>query len=191
MKKIAACFIFLAGFMIAVSPGLCKSKNLVYNGGLEHKKTEELPSGWLTKIYRGTSAEFSFDDVEKHSGTYSYKIKIKPPGGCVLLYLDKNIDNITPGKSYQLTLWLKTQNIGYSPNFIAPAIRYNFGPGRARIQPFPVIDLMSEMKGVGGWKQLTMINKAPLGSKVITLDFMITKGTVWIDDVEIIEVSDQ
>ena len=191
MKKIAACFIFLAGFMIAVSPGLCKSKNFVYNGGFEHKKTEKLPSGWLVKTYRGTSAESSFDDIEKHSGTYSYKIKVKPPGGSVLLYLDKKIGNINPGKNYRLSLWVKSKNIGFSPNFIAPAIRYNFGPGRARIQPFPVIDLMSEMKGVVGWKQLTLTNIAPPGAKVITLDLMITKGTVWVDDVEITELSDQ
>jgi carbohydrate binding protein with CBM4/9 domain len=189
MKKIAAGIIFLAGFMIAVSPGLCKSKNLVYNGGFELKKTEELPSGWLTKIYRGTSAESSFDDVEKHSGTYSYKIKLKPPGGSALLYLDKNIGNIKPGKSYQLTLWIKTQNIGYSPNFIAPAVRYNFAP--KKVHPYPTIDLMAEMKGKNGWVQLTMTNTAPPGAKEITLDFMITKGTIWVDDVEITEVSGQ
>ena len=189
MKKIAAGIIFLAGFLIAVSPGFCKAKNLVYNGGFEQKKTEKLPSGWLVKTYRGTSAEAAFDDFEKHSGTYSYRIKVKPPGGSVLLYIDKKIGNIKPGKNYQLSLWVKSKNIGFSPNFIAPAIRYNFGPGSARIQPFPTIDLMSEMKGVDGWKQLTLTNTAPPGAKVITLDLMITKGTIWIDDVEIIEVS--
>jgi len=47
MKKITAGIIFLAGFLIAVSPGICKTENLVYNGGFEHKKTEKLPSGWL------------------------------------------------------------------------------------------------------------------------------------------------
>jgi hypothetical protein len=36
-----------------------------------------------------------------------------------------------------------------------------------------------------------MTNTAPAGAKVITLDFMITKGTVWIDDVEITEVKKQ
>ncbi len=189
MKKITVCFIFLAAFMLSVSPGFCKSKNLVYNGGFEHKKTEALPSGWLVKTYRGTSAESSFDDVEKHSGTYSYKIKINPPGGSVLLYLDKNIGKIKQGKSYQLTLWLKAQNIGYSPNFIAPSVRYNFKP--KKIHPYPTIDLMSEMKGKNGWVQLTMTNTAPLGAKEITLDLMLTKGTIWIDDVEITEVSNQ
>lgn len=189
MKIIAACIIFLAGFLIAVSPGVCATKNLVYNGGFELKKTDKIPAGWLVKTYRGTSAEATFDNIEKHSGDYSYKVKIKPPGGSVLVYLDKIIENITPGKTYKLSIWLKSKNLGYSPNFIAPAVRFNFGP--KRIHPFPTIDLMSEMKGKNGWVNLTMTNTAPPGAKKITLDFMITKGTVWIDDVEITEVKTQ
>ena len=126
MKKIATCIMFLAGFMIAVSPGFCATKNLVYNGGFENKQTEEIPSGWMVKTYRGTAAEATFDDTVKHSGNYSFKVKVKPPGGSVLLYLDKKIEDVTPGKSYKLSLWIKSNNLGYSPNFIAPAVRYNF-----------------------------------------------------------------
>ena len=72
MKKIAACVIFLAGFLIAVSPGICATKDLVYNGGFELKKTDELPAGWMVKTYRGTSAEATFDNTEKRSGDYSF-----------------------------------------------------------------------------------------------------------------------
>ena len=186
MKKIVTGIIFLAGFLIAVSPALCKTKNIVPNGSFEIKTTDNLPEGWLTKTYRGTSAEFAFNDAEKHSDSYSYMVKINPPGGSVLFYLEKKITKIKPGKKYQLSVWVKAKGLGYSPNFIAPAIRVNYKP--KRLSPVPTIDLMLEMKGENNWKNLTLTTVAPPAAKQITLDFLLTKGTVWIDDVEITEV---
>lgn len=186
MKKIVAGMIFLVGFLIAVSPGLCKTKNIVPNGGFELKKNDTLPDGWITKTYRGTSAELAFNDVEKHSDSYSYMIQINPPGGSVLFYPEKKITDIKPGKKYQLSVWIKAKGMGYSPNFIAPSIRINYKP--KRLSPVPTVDLMLEMKGESEWKNLTLTTIAPPGANEITLDFMLTKGTVWIDDVEITEV---
>ncbi len=186
MKKIVAGIIFLVGFLTAVSPALCQTKNFVVNGGFETKTTENLPEGWVTKTYRGTSAEFAFNDAEKHSGSYSYMIKINPPGGSVLFYTEKEIAKIKPGKKYQLSVWVKAKGLGYSPNFIAPAIRINYKP--TRLSPVPTIDLMLDMKGENDWKNLTLTTIAPPDANELTLDFLLTKGTVWIDDVEITEL---
>jgi hypothetical protein len=186
MKKIVAGVIFLMGFSLAISSGLCQAKNLVANGDFETKKTDTQAEGWLTKTYRGTSAEFAFNDAEKHGGAFSYMIQINPPGGSVLLYLENEITRITPGKKYQLSVWVKAKGLGYSPNFIAPAIRVNYKP--SRLSPVPTIDLMLEMKGENNWKNLTLVTVAPPDAKEITLDFLLTKGTIWIDDVEITEV---
>jgi len=186
MKKIVTGIIFLVGFLMTVSPALCKTKNIVPNGGFETKTTENLPDGWLTKTFRGTSAEFAFNDAEKHSDSYSYMVKINEPGGSVLLYPEKKITNIKPGKKYMLSVWIKAKGLGYSPNFIAPAIRVNYKP--KRLSPVPTIDLMLEMKGQSDWKNLTLTTIAPPTAKQITLDFLLTKGTLWIDDVEITEI---
>jgi len=188
MKKIVAGFIFLTCFLIAVSPAHCETKNKVYNGNFETKKTDSLPDGWITKTYRGTSAEFAFNDAEKISGSYSYMIKVNPPGGSVLLYPETKITNVTPGKKYQLSVWIKAKGLGYSPNFIAPAIRMNYKP--KRLSPVPTIDLMLEMKGEKDWKNLILTSIAPPNSKQITVDILHTKGTIWIDDVEIIELAE-
>jgi hypothetical protein len=186
MKKIVAGAIFLIGFSIALSTGLCQAKNLVTNGDFETKTTDTQAEGWLTKTYRGTSAEFAFNDAEKHGGSYSYMIQINPPGGSVLLYPENKITHIKPGKKYQLSVWVKAKGLGYSPNFIAPAIRVNYKP--SRLSPVPTIDLMLEMKGENNWKNLTIETVAPADAKEITLDFLLTKGTIWVDDVEITEV---
>jgi len=43
------------------------------------------------------------------------------------------------------------------------------------------------MKGEGDWKNLTLTTTAPPDVKEITIDFLLTKGTVWVDDLEITE----
>jgi len=185
MKKIVTGIAFLMGFLMMASPGFCAT-NIVQNGGFETKKTDTLPEGWVTKIYRGTSAEFSFDTVEKHGGKYSYMVKINPPGGSLLLYPEKKMTDVTPGKKYELSVWVKAKGIGYSPNFIAPAIRLNYKPSRT--SPMPTIDLMLEMKGEDGWKNLKLKTVAPPDAQEITLDLLLTSGNFWIDDIEITEV---
>jgi len=186
MKRIVTGVIFLVGFLMTVSPVLGATKNLVPNGGFEIKATENLPEGWQTKVYRGTSADFGFNDTEKHGQSYSFMININPPGGSVLFYPDKNIADIKPGKKYQFSVWVKAKGLGYSPNFIAPAIRINYKP--TRLSPVPTIDLMLEMKGENEWKNLTLTTVAPPDATEITVDFLLTKGTIWIDDLEITEV---
>lgn len=186
MKKIVTGVIFLLGFLMTVSLTLGATKNIVPNGGFEIKTTENLPEGWQTKIYRGTSANFGFNDAEKHGGSYSFMVNIDAPGGSVLFYPEKSITGVKPGKQYQFSVWVRSKGLGYSPNFIAPAIRINYKP--SRLSPVPTIDLMMEMKGESEWKHLTLTTTAPPDANEITVDFLLTKGTVWIDDLEIIEV---
>lgn len=186
MKKLVTGVIFLLGFLLTVSPALGQTQNLAPNGGFEIKTTENLPEGWQTKIYRGTTANFGFDDAEKHGDSYAFMVNIDPPGGSVLFYPEKGITNIKPGKKYQFSVWVKAKGLGYSPNFIAPAIRINYKP--SRLSPVPTIDLMLEMKNQTDWKNLVLTTVAPLDAKEITVDFLLTKGTIWIDDLEITEV---
>jgi len=186
MKKGIAGIAFLAVFLMAVSCGFCDT-NIVPNGGFEKKKTDTLPEGWTTKIYRGTSAAFAFNDTEKHGGACSYMVTVNPPGGSLLLFPESPMTAITPGKKYQVSVWIKAKGMGYSPNFIAPAIRLNYKP--TRLSPVPTIDLMLEMKGQDGWKNLKLTTVAPADAKEITLDLLLTNGTVWLDDVEITEIN--
>jgi hypothetical protein len=186
MKKVIAGAAFLAVFLMAVSCGFCET-NIVPNGGFEKKKTDTLPEEWITKVYRGTSAAFAFNDTEKHGGAYSYMVTVNPPGGSLLLFPESPMTAIAPGKKYQVSVWIKAKGMGYSPNFIAPAIRLNYKP--TRLSPVPTIDLMLEMKGQDGWKNLKLTTVAPADAKEITLDLLLTNGTVWIDDVEITEVN--
>lgn len=184
MKKIIVAICLLTGFVIAVTPGIGFCYNIVYNGNFEKKGTDNLPEGWKVLVDRGTKATTGYDDTVKHGGNFSYKISIAPPGGRVVFYPDtKMLKPIKPGTKYQLSLWIKTARLDYNQFFVAPAARFNFLP--ARVSPAPTIDLMEAMKGVTGWKKLTVSATAPSGAKNITIDFIFTKGTVWLDDIDV------
>ena len=186
MKKNIIGIIFIITCLLIAYPAFSENYRLIFEEGFETKGSGNLPAGWLTKSNRGTSAEFNFDETEKHIGRNSYKITVKPPGGSITLYKETNVKNIKPGKKYEVSVWVKAKDLGYSPNFIAPAFRYNYIP--ERISPVPTLDLMYLLKGENNWKNLTYSTTAPPSAQEITLDIVLTKGTIWIDDVQIFEV---
>ncbi|NOY70333.1 MAG: hypothetical protein GXP53_12765 [Deltaproteobacteria bacterium] len=185
-KNFIACCI-AAGLIIVAAPGIGICANLVTNGGFEQKGTEKAPAGWKILISRGTKADITFDNTQKHEGTYSYRVSIAPPGGRVALYPKPgSLKNITAGKTYEASFWIKTKDLDYNRFFLAPAARFNFKP--RRIGPGSTLDLMNKLKGVTGWKKLTIKATAPAGTKKMSFNFILTKGTVWIDDIVIKEV---
>jgi len=187
MKKafIACCLV--AGLIVLTTPGNGRCENLVKNGGFEKIGTGNVPAGWKLLTDRGTKVEASFDNTEKHGGEYSYKVAIAPPGGRVDLYpKPKSLKDISAGKNYEVSFWIKVKDLDYNRFFVAPAARFNFKPKRIALAP--TADLMNKMKGVSGWKNITIKATAPEGAKKIAFDFILTKGTVWIDDIEIREV---
>ena len=47
------------------------------------------------------------------------------------------------------------------------------------------MDLIFLMKGESGWKNLTLTITAPPDASEMNLDFVLTRGTGWIDDLQI------
>ncbi|HMA84737.1 MAG TPA: carbohydrate binding domain-containing protein [Desulfosalsimonadaceae bacterium] len=187
MKKRIILLLFALSFILCASTNaFCQTENLVTNPGFEQKGDNTLAAGWQTKTYRGTEVEFTLDEKVHHSGDLAFKARFAGGGGSAMLFPKKNIDQVPPGQTYKISLWMKAQDLGYSPNFIAPAVRFNFRP--TRIQPVPTIDLMTEMKGELEWKELSLTSTAPANAEEIILQIMLTKGTIWIDDVTITPV---
>ncbi|MBS3731368.1 MAG: hypothetical protein KGY42_00550 [Desulfobacterales bacterium] len=188
MKKCIKAALVLAGAFMAFFPanGLCE--NLIENGGFEVKASETLPEGWKLNVSRKARAETVFDATEKHSGDFSYRISVDPPGGRAVLYIDEAATGtVIPGKTYEATFWAKTENLDYNRFHEAPAFRINYAPQRAR--PGGVIDLMAKLAGRSGWTQLTVqAPEAPQNSDRIHIDVIITQGTLWIDDIQVRQV---
>ncbi|MFW5901400.1 MAG: carbohydrate binding domain-containing protein [Thermodesulfobacteriota bacterium] len=174
--------------LLFVSSGICRMQNLVYNGGFEKQQTDAIADGWHTKTFREARVELTIDHETTHSGSSAFKASFKKAGRA-MLYPDRDITSIQPGKTYEVSLWVKARNLDYSPNFSTPNLRYNFGP--TRIRPYPIIDFMTEMKGVKGWKKLSLTSKAPPDAEALSLNIMLTAGTIWLDDISITEVAAQ
>jgi len=188
MKKSITLLLFALSFILCASTNaFCQAENIVPNPGFEQKGDDTLAAGWQTKAYRGTEVEFTLDEKVHHSGNLAFKARFAEKGGSAMLFPKDKIDQVTPGQTYKISLWIKAQDLGYSPNFIAPALRFNFRP--TRITPMPTIDLMSEMKGILEWKELSLVSKAPADAEEVSLQIMLTKGTIWIDDVTITPVT--
>lgn len=182
--SIVAAVIVLTGLLMGAIPGVHAEELMLY-GGFEKAGPDSVPLGWKINVDRDIKKEIGLDDTMPHSGKYSYKVRVAPPGGRVIITAaeDNSIGKPKPGETYTLSLWINAQNLDYNQFFVAPAVRLNFLP--TRLRPVPAIDLMSFMQGVNGWKELTLQVQAPADAEVITFDIVLTKGTVWIDDISL------
>jgi hypothetical protein len=185
MKSVSGLICWFVICMFTASPGFCEAYQLIYEEGFEKRTIDNIPEDWEFKIDPKTKPQYGFDDAEKRSGSYSYKIDIPAPGGRATFSKINTVKKIRPGQRYEVSLWLKAKDLGYSPNFIAPAFRFNTHP---RLRPVPTMDLIFLMKGETGWKNLTLTITAPPDASEMNLDFVLTRGTVWIDDLQIFEV---
>ena len=174
--------------LMLVSTGIGRMQNLVYNGGFEKQQTDAMAKGWQTKTFREARVEMSIDHETTHSGSAAFKASFTK-NGRAMLYPDRDITSIQPGKTYAVSLWVKARNLDYSPNFSVPSMQYNFNP--TRIRPYPIIDFMAEMKGVKGWKKLSLTSTAPPDAETLSFKIMLTAGTIWIDDISVTEVAAQ
>lgn len=187
MKTVAGLICWFVICLIAASPGFGQSYSLVYEEGFEKKTADNIVNGWTFTIDAKTKTEYGFDNTEKRNGSHSYKINMSAPGGRSQFNKIDAIKNIRPGKKYEVSLWIKAKDLQVSPNFIAPAFRFNTRP---RISPYPTMDLIHLLKGETDWKNLTLTITAPPGAEGMDLGFIFTRGTVWIDDLQIFEVGD-
>lgn len=184
MKKQLTVALAWMAIVLFSSAGSAAGANMLYNGGFEGPVESGQPKGWKTTINRNTTAEISLDSREKYSGQQSLKIAITPPGGRVIVYLDKaGAAPITPGSTYEASCWIRTQNLDYNRFHEAPAFRLNFRP--QRIRPGKLVDLINKLQGTSGWVQISQKATALENSSRIHLDFVLTSGTIWIDDVEV------
>ncbi|MFP4193474.1 MAG: hypothetical protein ACLFMN_03140 [Desulfobacterales bacterium] len=185
MKKGIRNILIFSGFILAALPCTAFSQNLIENGGFEQLGANNLPEGWKVNISRNAEAEVEVDENEKHSGDRSLKIFVAPPGGRVIVYMDESISGpVTPGMPHEATIWVKTENIDFNRFSQSPAIRVNYQPQRTK--PGGVLSLIAKTKGVSEWMELkTDVPPALTNSRRIYIDIVMTKGTLWVDDIEV------
>ncbi len=179
--------ILLTGLFITAAHGICFGQNLIKNGGFEDINPDMTPVGWTISTSRNTEIDLSFDAADKISGNRSLKISVLNPAGHATLLPEKTaIGAPVPGKRYELTLWLKAENLKMSRLMVTPAVRLDFRP--TRVRPIAIIDLTRDFESDAGWQQLSLEVTAPNDAKEFVFDILITPGTIWIDDISLTRI---
>jgi hypothetical protein len=186
MKNTLIIMILIGGF-IAAAQGVSHGANLIKNGDFEEIGKNMAPSGWVISPGRNTQSVFSLDKADKKTGSHSLKITVQnPPGQVTLLPAKGSVGPPVPRKTYELSMWIKTENLVMNQQQVTPAARMNFRPTQAR--PYPMIDLRIDVSENSGWQHLSMQMQAPSDAREFIIDFLLTPGTVWLDDITLREV---
>ena len=177
----------LTGVLIATIHSTAFGTNLVENGNFEQSREDASPAGCTWVLARNTQAEFSLDEAERIQGSHSLKISVKDDTGQVNLMPEATaMATPQPGATYELSLWIKTLDLTYNRIMVTPAVRFNFRP--THVRPTPMFNLMDDVGSTRDWEKLTMQITAPDDAREFIFDMIITKGTVWIDNVSLTRI---
>ena len=147
----------------------------------------EKPDGWKTEIkLTALTPKFFIDKSVSHSGM-----------GSLAIYGNNNhaeygcwthiIRGIEEGKWYRFEVYYKSQNVDYEDYKVVPRIDWlNVKDSRAG-QPDYVADCIQGSE----WKKLSTVVEAPAGAKSAKIELYLgwsPEGTVWWDDVKLVEV---
>lgn len=192
------CLLLLTAFAVLAlteAQGVAEEvKNLLPNGGFEQSANGKSPDGWAFWT-AGTTGEAVLDKTVFHTGTASVKLTGKD--GKSYASLVTNGDKaFKPGKSYLVTFWCKGSNLNLkgTGGFIALL----FDPRKADGSFIGTIgagtsDLIYR-KEDSGWqrvrKMVTIPNNPDIAKIGIKLALFSAEGSVWFDDVEIIDAGE-
>jgi hypothetical protein len=158
--------------------------NLIRNPGFESFK-KEMPEGWIIKT-SGGKLDFivETDHSEFHTGKASCKISqiwqaSSVPGISIAdpLFID-------PHKKYLLSFWSKTRGISEYP--MALISRFN-----VKCEKTPALRYQKRISNSEQWQHIyILLDNIPADALSLRIDFctdISTRGTIWLDDVDLIE----
>lgn len=156
----------------------------VSNGGAE--SGSGTPSNW----YNWTddpSGVFTWDSSLYHSGNKSLKITINTYGKLGAWYQD--ISGITAGKEYEVSYWMKTQNIAnadFSGKGTFVTLVFKDSGGKTISEANGLVFV----KGTNEWNYYHFITIAPANTASVSIQPRVwgTTGTAWFDDIKLQEL---
>lgn len=161
---------------IDIEPVQNKPQNILKNPSFEEIK-DGLPSKWVSKVHYG-KAILSIDSLISRTGKYSGKIESKLGGGAEFHLVPR----LEPGE-YLLSGWVKTKGVEGENGVLLKAE----GSGMS-VKESPRLNGTNE-----DWQKLQMNFKVDFDSGVLIYclfgAWAEAKGTVWFDDLELIQLT--
>ena len=149
------------------------------------KHISNMPKGWYMSGGAPKDYDCRLDTSEFHSGTRSVfvKNKVEKPADFGTLMQNFEADEYL-GKRLEITFWVKTKNV---KGMVAPWMRVDDKSGETI-----AFDNMCErfIKGTTDWNQYSIVLDVPPDSSGIYFGIIISgKAQLWLDDIEVKEVS--
>jgi len=145
--------------------------NLVKNPGFEIDANQDgIPDNWSMP----PGDTWVLDKDVKHSGSSSLKMSRKSRGHA----LAATFVSVQPGITYELGMWLKSENLTGRGSSKGAAILYSGQEGKHYFD-------LPMMSGTKDWKKITTKVKAKGNSLRIQVGIFDGSGSLWLDDISL------
>lgn len=161
-----------------------------FNGGFETKSLfKNEPVSWVATRLPQTKdfVVFEWDSTEHHSGKYSVSISINQnhPQDEVAYNWTRTLEELTIGKKYTISGWIKTQNCKETAWIVVQCWDDN-----KKIIGFATNQHSHPVKGTTDWTLVKSELTVPEGTKEVRIRIGIASpkdngGKVWFDDIKI------
>ncbi|OAS17950.1 Ig-like domain-containing protein [Paenibacillus oryzisoli] len=172
----------LVGLFLPANPSVqAETSNMVANAGFETQLTNGSPTDWTIKEYTAGPI-VTVDSAVYHEGTRAIKIDAAAGGRKSAA---QNISSITAGQFYNVSSWIKTENVVSQEG------------ARIRIGFYDAVNVLtgtqvytSGLKGSNNWQLVNKTVQAPVGTVKLAIELMpdVGTGVTWYDDVKVVPV---
>ena len=178
------------GASLCAAEDAAPETNLLKNPGfeqVERRRGRVAPKEWAVHKWR-PDIEVLVDQTMAHRGKNSMKIFAIRPNDRLGAAISQAVTGITPGVSYRVSGWVRSEGLRRWGIPGSVCIQLNFlGADQQRVALFDCYASDSPE-----WKQIAVTGKAPPGSAAIKVTCLWegrnTDGIIWFDDLALTEV---
>lgn len=177
--------------LLLVTAGCGAKRSLLANGGFEGQGSQTMtPADWSPTVVQKTKefVRFEWDDEVAHGGDRSVSIAISPdhPDDVIHYNWVRSIPGCEKGKSYELTGWVKTENMA-GPAWVVVQC---WNSARDKMLAISNTAKDYPVKGTSDWTRVKLTFTVPEGTGEVLVRAGVAApenrgGRAWFDDLRV------
>ena len=192
MKKNYVITLLILAYTLSLITACGTTQHPTTNNGFEQKPEPKSQYEWAPTIIPKTEefVSFNWDETVAHSGDHSVSIAIDPahPDDKIFYNWTRVVRDFKVGQSYELTGWIKTENISSSAGIFAQCWNHD----NSKIIKLASTQKHHPITGATDWTEVGTVFTVPEGTEKVRLRAGISGpdnlgGQVWFDDIHIRE----
>ena len=191
MSRRSLIVIAIVGATVVATGGCSKPPELLFSDGYEmQSEFQRTPGDWFpTVVPRNKEfVDFEWDDQVAYAGNRSVSIAIDPshPDEKIAYNWTKAIDGCEESKSYELSCWIKTENLN-GPAWVCIQC---WDKTKSEMLGFATTQRDHPITGTKDWTQVGTVFTVPVGTAEVRIRAGIATpdnrgGHVWFDGLQI------